>query len=181
MVPLTPYTGPAPWLTWGWGWRSDFDLVVSVTPCLGFPIRRTLTPFCRRGAGSLTSHSFFQPQDSIGLLLESSGQSFSVTGGFCRSVEPKENVYGCLGAQDHLWLSFWSHSALLGLFLWVFLSAKCLFIFLSLFTPLGVLSCFLSQLGSTYIKAGWPHSFWYPPLWPTSDQGELAGCQPAVC
>ena len=46
-------------------------------------------------------------------------------------AEPNENVYRCLGAPNHLWLSFWCHSSLLGLFLWAFLSAKCLCLFSS--------------------------------------------------
>lgn len=60
-----------------WLWSSNLSY-----SCLGFPVRRTLTPFCRQGTDSFTSHSLFQPQDSIGLFLESSGQSCSVTWGF---------------------------------------------------------------------------------------------------
>lgn len=96
-------------------------------------------------------------------------------------AESNENVYGCLGAPNCHWLSFCCHSSLLGLFLWAFPSAKCLFIFLSLFISLAFLSCFPSWLGSTYIKAGKPHSCWYPPPWPTSNQAELVGSQPALC
>ena len=176
--PWPQYTVPTPWLTWGWGWRSDWSSSLS----------HSLPRFSHKE----NTYALLQARDGLSDLSQ-----FLPTTGFQRAiftvvwtelqsnrrllecVEPNENVYGCLGAPDHLWLSFWSHSALLGLFLWVFLSAKCLFIFLSLFTPLAFLSCFPSQLGSTY--KGRAASFFLVPTTVAHIQSGRAGWMSACC
>lgn len=96
---LDPSTVPTPWLTWGWGWRSDWSSSLSHS-LPWFSHKENTYALLQRGTDSVTSHSFFQPQDSIRLLLESSGQSFSVTGGFWSALETKWKCLWVFGGHQ---------------------------------------------------------------------------------
>lgn len=158
LVPLTPVHGSnsLAWLRVGGGgsdWSSSLILLA------WFSHKGERTPFCME-TDSVTSHSFFQPQDSIG-LLESSGQEAQCDR---RLLGTWNQMKMFMGVWGHQTISDCKSFSFTRLFLWVFLSVKCLFIFLSLFTPFSLSLLVPSQLNSSYIKAGQPHSFWYPPL-----------------